>query len=113
MLPKRHRLTKREDFYSVYKKGFCIEEDAILVKYLKSKQPLSRIGFSISKHFSKKAVLRNRTKRVLQEICRLYVPLLKNGFDIVVTPRPNKESLEFNKTKDILNKIFMKANLFK
>ncbi|HOW60510.1 MAG TPA: ribonuclease P protein component [Candidatus Moranbacteria bacterium] len=113
MLSKKYRLTKREDFYSVYKKGFCIEEDALLIKYLKSEQPLSRIGFSVSKHFSKKAVSRNRTKRVLQEVCRFYLPSLKNGFDIVITPRPNQERIEFNKTKDILNNIFIKANLFK
>lgn len=112
MLPKKHRLTKREDFSIVYSKGSYVEQGGFAIKYLQTNQFTSRIGFSIGKNFSKKAVQRNRTRRILQEVCLFYMQSLKNGFDIIVMPRPQQENIEFKKTKDSLNQIFIKANLF-
>ena len=112
MLPKKYRLIKREDFSTVYSKGSYVGQDDIAIKYLKSNQSVSRIGFSIGKNFSKKAVLRNRARRVIQEVCRFYIQSLKPGFDIVIMPKPAQEGIELDKTKDILRQIFKKANLF-
>lgn len=112
MLPKKNRLTRCEGFSSVYLKGFYAAENGIAIKYLGSDLPVTRIGFSVGKSFSKKAVQRNRARRVLQEICRFYMQSLKNGFDIIIMPKSGQESIEFEKTKDILKKLFTKANLF-
>jgi len=112
MLSKKNRLTKREDFSTVYSKGLYVEQDGLAIKYLRSNQPVSRIGFSIGKNFSKKAVRRNRTRRILQAICRDYTQALKTGFDIVIMPKPGEENIEFKKVKDVLKEIFTKANLF-
>ena len=112
MLSKKNRLTKREDFSIVYLKGSYIGQGVLAIKYLQSGQSVSRIGFSIGKNFSKKAVERNRARRILQEVCRFYIQSLKNGFDIIVMPKPGQESFEFEKTKDILKQIYTKANLF-
>ena len=112
MLAKNHRLTKREDFATVYAKGAYSSLDGITIKYAPSKKITTRIGFSIGKNFSKKAVERNRIRRILQEACRHHVALLKPGFDIVVMIKSESKDLEFQKTVDILKKIFTKANLF-
>jgi ribonuclease P protein component len=55
MLAKQHRLTKREDFAAVYSKGAYSNFENITIKYSASKSPLTRIGFSIGKTFSKKS----------------------------------------------------------
>lgn len=112
MLAKNHRLTKREDFATVYAKGAYSSLDGITIKYAPSKNTETRIGFSIGKNFSKKAVQRNRVRRILQEACRHHVELLKPGFDIVVMIKPECKDMEFQKTVEILKKIFTKANLF-
>jgi ribonuclease P protein component len=112
MLSKKHRLTKREDFSTVYSKGSYIQQDGFTAKYLQSGQPITRIGFSIGKNFSKRAVRRNRARRILQEACRSYIQTLKTGFDIVIILKPGQENIEFKKVKDVLKQIFTKANLF-
>ena len=112
MLAKNHRLTKREDFATVYTKGAYSSLAGIIIKYAPSKNMLTRIGFSIGKNFSKKAVQRNRVRRVLQEACRLNIELLKPGFDIVVIIKPEYNDIDFKNTAEILKKIFTKANLF-
>ena len=112
MLAKKNRLTKREDFVIVYSKGAYINLAGITIKYAPAKNIETRIGFSIGKNFSKKAVTRNRTRRVLQEACRLNIELLKPGFDIVVIIKPEYKTIEFKNTVELLKKIFTKANLF-
>lgn len=112
MLAKNHRLTKREDFATVYAKGAYSNLDGITIKYAPSKNIATRIGFSIGKNFSKKAVQRNRTRRILQEACRYNIEMLKPGFDIVVMIKPEGKDIDFKKTVELLKKIFTKANLF-
>ena len=112
MLAKNHRLTKREDFATLYAKGAYSSLDGITIKYAPSKNISTRIGFSIGKNFSKKAVKRNRVRRVLQEACRPNIELLKPGLDIVVMIKPEYKETEFKKTAEILKKIFTQANLF-
>ena len=113
MLPKKNRLIKREDFSTVYSKGSYAGQGGFMIKYLQSDKPTIRIGFSIGKNFSKKAVQRNRARRILQEICRSYIQSLKTGFDIVIILKPEQEKIEFEKAEGVLKKIFKKANLFK
>ena len=112
MLSKKNRLTKREDFSAVYLRGSYVGQDGIAIKYLQSNQAVSRIGFSVGKNFSKKAVERNRARRVLQEVCREYMQSLKTGFDIVIMPKAEQTNIDFGKAKDVLKQIFTKANLF-
>ena len=113
MLPKKNRLTKREDFSIVYSKGSYIGQDGIVIKYLQTNLTESRIGFSIGKNFSKKAVQRNRARRVLRETCRLSMTLIKPGFDIVIMIKLEYKDIEFKKIGEVLRQIFTKANLFK
>jgi ribonuclease P protein component len=112
MLAKNNRLTRREDFSAIYSQGAYARLDGITIKYLKNGREQSRIGFPIGKNFSKKAVERNRARRILQQTCRRHIESLKPGFDIVVMLRPGYGEIEFGKTLEMLQKIFTKANLF-
>lgn len=53
---------------------------------MRTRRPLIRVGFSISKKVGG-AVVRNRLRRRLREICRLHLDHLKAGWDLVLVAR--------------------------
>lgn len=53
---------------------------------LRTRRKITRFGFSISKKVGG-AVVRNRLRRRLREICRLKLNHLKPGFDLVLVAR--------------------------
>ena len=78
MLPKQYRLKKRSAFTATYKTGKVIHQKGITVfigKNKKNDQP-TKVGFVVSKKIHKRAVKRNRIKRLMRECYRL---LLKDG----------------------------------
>jgi len=111
MLAKENRLTNRTDFSAVYSKGIYVASGGLAIKYLNSGLKMTRLGFPIGKNFSKKAVERNRARRILQEAVRLNIESLKPGFDIVVMPRPSFQNYGFKEVSDILKSILKKSDL--
>jgi len=85
MLPSENRLKDRRDFGKVYEKGLFFSLSGLTVRLVPNTLAITRIGFSISKSFSKKAVERNRIRRLLREACRLKMPSIRPGFDIVIS----------------------------
>lgn len=78
MLKKENRLKKRSAFAATYKTGKSFHKDGITVfcGKQKTKDIPCKIGFVVSKKFHKRAVKRNRIKRLMRESCRL---LIKNN----------------------------------
>lgn len=71
MLPKKHRLTKVEDFQKVLKTGRRVWNKYFVLKYLWSdSRQESKFGIIVSKKVSKKSTDRNKIKRVLRENVR-------------------------------------------
>ena len=69
-LNKKNRLKKKKDFESVFKKGKAVKGNFLFAKYLKNDLDCSRFAFIVSSKVSKKAVVRNRIRRVLSDISR-------------------------------------------
>lgn len=78
MLPKDYRLKKRLAFTATYKTGKTLHKDGITVFIGKEKsnEYPTKIGFVVSKKIHKRAVKRNRIKRLMRESYRL---LIKEG----------------------------------
>ena len=77
MLPKEYRLKKRSAFAATYRTGSSFHKDGITM-FLgreKNNETPMKIGFVVSKRIHKRAVKRNRIKRLMRESCRL---ILKN-----------------------------------
>jgi ribonuclease P protein component len=69
----------------------------LTVRISDNKDGKARFGFVISKKIDKRAVVRNRTKRVLQDAAKEFIEDLA-GKDIIVVA---KKSLSFKEKEDV------------
>ena len=106
MLPDKYRLKKRNAFAATYRTGISYHKNGITVFCGKKKNNSNptKIGFVVSKKIHKRAVKRNRIKRLMRESLRLYIRELNNNFE-------NKHmSLVFVASARLLNKDFNYIN---
>ena len=75
MLPKEYRLKKKTAFNATYRTGTSFHRDGIIVFCGKNKTAdiTTKIGFVVSKKIHKRAVVRNRIKRLMRENFRLLI----------------------------------------
>ncbi|MDD5639820.1 MAG: ribonuclease P protein component [Candidatus Pacebacteria bacterium] len=83
MLPLKNRLKRKKDFENIFAGGKTIKTRYFFLKTIETSSQDSRIGFIVSKKVSKKAVERNRIKRLFREAVRLDIDRIKSGYDLV------------------------------
>lgn len=86
MLPREYRLKKRTAFNATYKTGKSFYKGGITLfcgkcKSEEQKEFTTKIGFVVSKKIHKRAVKRNRIKRLMRESVRLYIKNCGKVFD--------------------------------
>ncbi len=85
-LKKHERLRKQKEFERIFSHGRSIGGSTVALYFLQNSLNYPRAGFIASKKVSKRAVDRNRAKRLMREVFRLNKHKLKN-FDIVFIAR--------------------------
>lgn len=93
---RRHRLLNAEDFRRVFSLGKRKYLKGITVLACSNTQELPRLGFAVSKKQVKRAVQRNKIKRIAKEAFRNQQTQLA-GVDYIVLV--NKTCLNHNKTE--------------
>ncbi len=78
MLPKQYRLKKKSAFKATYKVKNSSHSGGVTLfaGILKKDESPTKVGFVVSKKVHKRAVRRNRLKRLMRESYRIF---LKNG----------------------------------
>lgn len=113
MLSKEYRLTKQKDFEKVFKRGKSYSYSFLKLKIIKNNLSTSRFGFVVSLKISKKAAVRNRIRRQLNEIARLELKQIKAGFDIVILTQKEIFGKKYLEIEQILILLLKKSNLLK
>ena len=111
MLPSKNRLTKKPDFEKVKAEGELLSGRFFGILYTPNGLDLSRFGFIVSTRISKKAVLRNRAKRLMREAVRALLPEMKGGFDVLLLAK--KETIKASQAQILkeAKKLFEKGDL--
>ncbi len=104
-------LTKPQQYTLVYRKGGSRRSDLLVIRALPNGLGLSRYGLSVSKRVSKKAVTRNRVKRLLREILR--VTPLNPGWDIVFIAQPPAASVGYSCLKKSVEDLLSRSHIVK
>ncbi len=101
-------MTKRAQYLAVYESGRAWADDFIVIKALPNKLDFTRYGFSVAKEI-KRAVVRNRVRRLLKEIVR--VVLVRPGWDIVFIARSRAADADYHRIRSSVNRLLSRANL--
>ncbi|MCL1848295.1 MAG: ribonuclease P protein component [Clostridiales bacterium] len=87
MLERKYRLRQGKDFQAVYGNHDAVAASTVVLYIKDTKMDGGpRVGFSVSKKLGG-AVVRNRCRRVLQEILRRHIHEIKPGRDYVFIGR--------------------------
>ncbi len=111
MLKKENRISHEKDFDQVFKLGSSFYCKTIGIKVLNNDLGLSRLGVIVSTKVSKKAVVRNRIKRVLRDFFQKELQNIIESRDVIIITLPGIESLEKEEINAKLKEIFIKMKL--
>jgi ribonuclease P protein component len=103
------RLTRRRDFSRVYREGARARGGALLVVAAPNESSATRLGLSVGRSIWKRAVHRNRTKRILREAFRLEYRSLPKGFDLIVIPTRAAQHLALESSREELAQLAHRA----
>lgn len=109
MLASKYRLKKKVNFAQAEIDGKLIQSKSFGVEiYDRKDSDNSRFGFIISTRISKKAVIRNKIKRIISDYIRNNLEKIKNGLDVVFLIKPLIVKLNKNHIESEINEIIIK-----
>jgi len=112
MLKKEYRIRKQKDFDRIFgKEGAFFSQGFISVKIIENDLPYSRFGFIVSNKVSKKAVRRNRTKRLLREAVRGAWPDIISGIDVVLIARSDLSDKKLKEVNPVVDMLLKRSGL--
>lgn len=111
MLAKQYRLTKNKDFARIAKKGQSIFSSELGIKWIKNNLADSRFGIVVSLKIDKKAVIRNRIKRMFRAILKENLSRFKRGFDFLILVQPKLKGMNYYQIEDKLLSLLKKRDL--
>lgn len=111
MLPKQHRLPLRIELRRVKKEGRLFQGKLFGLLLAPSPKAQTRFAFIISTKVHKKAVKRNRAKRLLAAALRELLPQMKSGSDGVFLAKKSLVEADFKQIKQEVILLLKKVHL--
>ena len=103
-------MTKPDDFRRVIKRGRLRYGKYLALHFLAYDDESIYIGYSVSKKVGK-AVTRNKVRRRLKEIVRLFSKDLKAGYYILISAKHSSKEASFADLKEDLFRIMQGSHL--
>ena len=118
MLSKEYRLKKKTAFTATYriKNSFYLNGVAVFVGLRKkSEDDITKVGFVVSKKTHKRAVKRNRLKRLMRECYRLFLKNNELGYSslymsLIFVGHEKALNLNFSDMKNTMKSLLEKIN---
>ena len=104
MIAKQNRFHGRNSLNTVYRKGKAVRGEYASLRYASSRRSDYRLAVVVSRKVSKSAVVRNRIRRRIYEIVRLYVKDLAEPLprDMVISIFEERAAMATDLDKTIL-----------
>ena len=109
IFPRSARILSTEEYDKVFKKPVRASELGVLVLACKNDKERSRLGLIVPKKVLKRAVWRNRVKRIARETFRLNQHSLHN-LDLVVIARPKIEDKSNSELSAIFKRLWLQIS---
>ncbi len=109
-MKRRFRLTRSNDFRRVRRSGKSYAHPLVVLYSLRSGQPGVRVGVTAGLTVGN-AVRRNRSKRLLREAMRTYLPQVVPGVDMMLIARSALANSNLQQTVEALFSLLKRADL--
>ncbi len=114
MLPRDKRVTDNKDFQKIFRKGRRASSLSFGLSVLSNRGGVSRLGIIVGKKFSKKAVERNRAKRIIREAIKNLYSQINPSLDIIISLKNvRKNDLKLTAVEQELKVLFLKSGVIK
>jgi ribonuclease P protein component len=109
-MERQYRLRKNVDFQRVRRQGRSWVNKLLVLSAVANDLDRSRFGFSVSRRIGK-AVVRNRTKRLMREATRQHQDRIPDGWDVVLIARPPMREAGFPAVERAVEELLRRAHL--
>lgn len=109
-MQRKFRLTRSTDFKRVRRTGNSYAHPLVVLVVQASEAPRVRVGVVAGRTVGG-AVLRNRSKRLLREAMRPFLPTLSPGWDLILIARPNMLAASLPEIQHALATLLRRAQI--
>ena len=103
-------IKKNREFRYIYSTKKSIADSLLVIYKSKATTPNNRFGITVSSKVGN-AVVRNKIRRRLKEILRLYGDEIKVGFDIIILARVRAKNANYDELRTSVYYLCKKQNL--
>ena len=101
-LPKENRLKAKKDFDNIFKNGRSIRGHFLLIKTIGAVSSSPRVGFIVPAKTVKKAVTRNKVKRILSSMVQQNLNKIRKDMVVLLLKMPlNKKEVKEALSKEL------------
>lgn len=109
-MQRRHRLKKSAEFQRVRAQRRSWAHPLLVLYLAPNDLGVTRVGVSVSKRIGK-AVVRNRTRRLIREAVRMLLPSLPQGHDLLFVARGPITEADYHQVSQTVEKLLARARL--